>query len=299
MNTTLSPAPCAAPALQRSRRVERLVRGQPTSDGDGVRLTRVLSQPLQKRLDPFLMLDAFGSDAASDYIGGFPSHPHRGFETVTIMLAGRMRHKDSVGNVGLLEPGSVQWMTAGRGIIHSEMPEQEEGRMAGFQLWVNLAARDKMTPPAYRDVPPADVPVVTLGGDVQVRVIAGQAMGVAGAVQRPTTEPVVLDIVLPAGQSFDAALPSGHNAFAYVYGGGVVTIGEGPSARVESERMAILTNDAAADGVRLLAETDARVLLVAGAPLNEPIAQYGPFVMNTSAEIEQAMADFQRGALAA
>ena len=299
MNTTLSPAPSAAPALQRSRQVERLVRGQPTSDGDGVRLTRVLSQPLQKRLDPFLMLDAFGSDAASDYIGGFPSHPHRGFETVTIMLAGRMRHKDSVGNVGLLEPGSVQWMTAGRGIIHSEMPEQEEGRMAGFQLWVNLAARDKMTPPAYRDVPPADVPVVTLGGEVQVRVIAGQAMGVAGAVQRPTTEPVVLDIVLPAGQSFDAALPSGHNAFAYVYGGGVVTIGEGPSARVESERMAILTNDAAADGVRLLAETDARVLLVAGAPLNEPIAQYGPFVMNTSAEIEQAMADFQRGALAA
>ena len=299
MNTTLSPAPTAAAALQRSRQVERLVRGQPTSDGDGVRLTRVLSQPLQKRLDPFLMLDAFGSDAASDYIGGFPSHPHRGFETVTIMLAGRMRHKDSVGNVGLLEPGSVQWMTAGRGIIHSEMPEQEEGRMAGFQLWVNLAARDKMTPPAYRDVPPADVPVVTLGGDVQVRVIAGQVMGVAGAVQRPTTEPVVLDIVLPAGQSFDAALPSGHNAFAYVYGGGVVTIGEGPSARVESERMAILTNDAAADGVRLLAETDARVLLVAGAPLNEPIAQYGPFVMNTSAEIEQAMADFQRGALAA
>jgi redox-sensitive bicupin YhaK (pirin superfamily) len=295
MNTTTP----SSFSVQRSRQVERLVRGQPTSDGDGVKLTRVLTQPLQKRLDPFLMLDAFGSDAASDYIGGFPSHPHRGFETVTIMLEGRMRHQDSVGNVGLLEPGSVQWMTAGRGIIHSEMPEQQEGRMAGFQLWVNLAAKDKMTAPAYRDVAPADVPVLALDGGVELRVIAGQARGVAGAVQRPTTEPLVLDIVLPAGQTFDAALPAGHNAFVYVHGGGVVTIGEGASARVDSERMAILANDAAADGVRLRAETDARVLLVAGAPLNEPIAQYGPFVMNTTAELQQAVADFQRGTLAA
>jgi redox-sensitive bicupin YhaK (pirin superfamily) len=301
MNTTSS-TPITPSRIQRSRQVERLVRGQPTSDGDGVKLTRVLTQPLQKRLDPFLMLDAFGSDAASDYIGGFPSHPHRGFETVTIMLEGRMRHQDSVGNVGLLEPGSVQWMTAGRGIIHSEMPEQEEGRMAGFQLWVNLAAKDKMQPPAYRDVPPAEVPVVQLDGGVAVRVIAGQALGIGGAVTRPTTEPLVLDIVLPAGCSFDAALPPGHNAFVYVYGGGIVSIGDSDSAssasRVESERMAILTNDAAADGVRLTAEQDARVLLVAGAPLNEPIAQYGPFVMNSTAEIHQAVADFQRGALA-
>ncbi|MES2098284.1 MAG: pirin family protein [Pseudomonadota bacterium] len=300
MNTTTLPITgSSTPVVRRSRQVEQLVRGQPTSDGDGVKLTRVLTQPLQKRLDPFLMLDAFGSDAASDYIGGFPSHPHRGFETVTIMLEGRMRHQDSVGNVGLLEPGSVQWMTAGRGIIHSEMPEQQEGRMAGFQLWVNLAAKDKMQPPAYRDVAPADVPVVTLAGGVQVRVIAGTTLGVAGAVTRPTTEPLVLDIVLPAGQSFDALLPAGHNAFAYVYGGGVVTIGAGSSSRVESERMAILKNDAEADGVRFSAETDARVLLVAGAPLNEPIAQYGPFVMNSTAEIHQAVADFQRGALAA
>lgn len=301
MNTT-TPTPDAS-TLHRSRQVERLVRGQPTSDGDGVKLTRVLTQPLQKRLDPFLMLDAFGSDAASDYIGGFPSHPHRGFETVTIMLEGRMRHRDSVGNVGLLEPGSVQWMTAGRGIIHSEMPEQQEGRMAGFQLWVNLAANDKMQPPAYRDVPPADVPVVLLDGGVRVRVIAGTALGVRGAVTRPTTEPLVLDIVLPAGQAFEALLPAGHNAFAYVYGGGTVTIGEADigngTGRVASERMAILTNDAAADGVRVRAETDARVLLVAGAPLNEPIAQHGPFVMNSTAELQQAVADFQRGALAA
>ena len=291
MNTTLTP-------VQHSRAVERTVRGQPTSDGDGVKLTRVLTQPLQKRLDPFLMLDAFGSDAASDYIGGFPSHPHRGFETVTIMLEGRMRHQDSVGNVGLLEPGSVQWMTAGRGIIHSEMPEQEEGRMAGFQLWVNLAAKDKMTAPAYRDVPPSDVPALTLANGVQVRVIAGTALGVAGAVSRPTTEPLVLDLTLPAGTSFDAAVPAGHNAFVYVFGGGVVDVGGESPTRVESERMAILTNDKAADGVRLSAVQASRVLLVAGAPLNEPIAQYGPFVMNTTAQIHEAVADFQRGALA-
>ncbi|MDP9045088.1 MAG: pirin family protein [Pseudomonadota bacterium] len=291
-------APTTVPTLQRSRQVERIVQGQPTSDGDGVKLTRVLTQTLQKRLDPFLMLDAFGSDAASDYIGGFPSHPHRGFETVTIMLEGRMRHRDSVGNVGLLEPGSVQWMTAGRGIIHSEMPEQEAGRMAGFQLWVNLAAKDKMTPPAYRDVPPAQVPELQLEGGVRVRVIAGRAGGVAGAVQRPTTEPLVLDLVLPAGTTFDALLPAGHNAFAYVYAGGTVQIGAG-SPPVASERMAILANDAAADGVRLHALRDARVLLVAGAPLNEPIAQYGPFVMNSTEEIQQAVTDFQQGRLAA
>jgi len=290
--------PTSRHLLQRSRAVERIVRGQPTSDGDGVKLTRVLSQPLQKRLDPFLMLDAFGSDAASDYIGGFPSHPHRGFETVTIMLEGRMRHQDSVGHVGLLEPGSVQWMTAGRGIIHSEMPEQEEGRMAGFQLWVNLAAKDKMTAPAYRDVPPAGVPSVSLPGGIRVRVIAGSALGVAGAVTRPTTEPLVLDLTLPGGSVFDAEVPAGHNAFAYVFGGGVVEVGDTSATRVDSERMAILTNDPAADGVRLRAVQDSRVLLVAGAPLNEPIAQYGPFVMNTTQQIHEAVADFQRGALA-
>ena len=302
MEHTLAPT-VSAPSLHRPRRVERIVAGQPTSDGDGVKLTRVLTQPLQQRLDPFLMLDAFGSDAAADYIGGFPSHPHRGFETVTIMLEGRMRHHDSVGNVGLLEPGSVQWMTAGRGIIHSEMPEQDEGRMAGFQLWVNLAAADKMTAPAYRDVPPAQVPVVALADGASVRVIAGEAFGVPGAVTRPTTEPLVLDISLPAGASIDLAVPAGHNAFAYVYGGSAVQIGGGARClRVESERMAILANDAQADGVRLRsgapAGSTARVLLVAGRPLREPIAQYGPFVMNTTAQIHQAVADFQSGVLA-
>jgi redox-sensitive bicupin YhaK (pirin superfamily) len=292
MNTSSTP-------LARSRTVERLVRGQPTSDGDGVRLTRVLTQPLQQRLDPFLMLDAFGSDAASDYIGGFPDHPHRGFETVTIMKAGRMRHRDSVGNVGLLEPGSVQWMTAGRGIIHSEMPEQEEGRMAGFQLWVNLAAQDKLQPPAYRDVAPADVPRFETDGGVAVRVIAGQTHGVTGAVQRPVTEPLVLDITLSPGSRFEVPLPAGHNAFAYVYGGVPVAIGGTLSA---SEHMAILTNDAAADGVSFAVAAEAgapaQVLLVAGAPLKQPIAQYGPFVMNTVQELQQAVSDYQRGVLA-
>jgi quercetin 2,3-dioxygenase len=294
--------------VHRSRGVERQVRGQPTSDGAGVKLTRVLTQPLQRRLDPFLMLDAFGSDSASDYIGGFPDHPHRGFETVTIMKAGRMRHQDSVGNVGLLESGSVQWMTAGRGIIHSEMPEQQEGRMAGFQLWVNLAARDKMQAPAYRDVPPAGVPALTTGSGVTMRVIAGATHGVVGAVTRPTTEPLVLDLELPAGASVDIAIPASHNAFVYSYGAPVEVGDAGAGvARVEAERMAILTAAAtgsagAADGVRLAAPATsagpARVLLVAGRPLNEPIAQYGPFVMNTTDELHQAVRDFQTGVLA-
>ncbi len=295
-----------------SRAVERSVRGQATSDGDGVKLTRVLTQPLQRRLDPFLMLDAFGSDTASDYVGGFPDHPHRGFETVTIMLEGRMRHRDSVGNVGLLEPGSVQWMTAGRGIIHSEMPEQQEGRMAGFQLWVNLAAKDKMCAPLYRDVPPADVPEFELASDaaepIRVRVIAGCTHGVTGAVTRPTTEPLVLDITLPADGVIHVPIPAAHNAFIYVFGG-ALAVGAGEKAsRVDCGSMAILTTDAAADGVSLSAQpsvsnpnmtqTETRVLLVAGHPLNEPIAQHGPFVMNTVAELHQAVADFQRGALA-
>jgi redox-sensitive bicupin YhaK (pirin superfamily) len=290
-----------APVLFRSRKVERTVRGQPTSDGAGVRLTRVLTQPLQRRLDPFLMLDAFGSDAAADYIGGFPDHPHRGFETVTIMLAGRMRHRDSVGNVGLLEPGSVQWMTAGRGIIHSEMPEQEAGRMAGFQLWVNLAAKDKMQPPAYRDIAPADVPVLTTAEGATVRVIAGTSQGVRGAVERATTEPIVLDIALPPGASFAAAIPEGHNAFAYVHAGAVDVGDAGAATRVEVEQMALLGNESGTDGVRLATSADgieARILLVAGRPLGEPIAQHGPFVMNTTAELHQAVNDFQRGVLA-
>src|SRR5450432_49876 len=292
-----------SPQIFRSRGVERVVRGQATSDGDGVKLTRVLTQPLQRRLDPFLLLDAFGSDAARDYGGGSPEHPHRGFETVTIVLEGRMRHRDSVGNVGLLEPGSVQWMTAGRGILHSEMPEQEEGRMAGFQLWVNLAAADKMSAPAYRDIAPGAVPAYTSESGVHVRVIAGESQGHAGAVARPTTEPIVLDLTLPPGTVFDVALPSGHNAFAYVFGATSVEVGGGEATAVEPEQMAILANDVGSDGVRFEVPAgvaaSARVLVVAGRPLGEPIAQYGPFVMNTTAELQQAVRDFQRGTLAA
>ena len=279
------------------REVERVVAGMPTSDGAGVRLTRVLAHTLQRRLDPFLMLDAFRSDDPNDYIAGFPEHPHRGFETVTYMIAGRMRHRDSTGGEGLLENGGVQWMTAARGVIHSEMPEQEAGVMEGFQLWLNLPASAKMSEAGYRDIPAAGIPEFTAGADVRVRVIAGRSHGVAGAVERPETEPLYLDIHLPAGARFEQALPPEHNAFIYVYRGEVTA---GPQQeRVGEKRMAVLANGAENDGARLDAVTDARVLLVAGRPLGEPIVQYGPFVMNTREQIEQALADYRDGTLAA
>ncbi len=273
------------------RTVERIVIGQATSDGAGVKLTRVLTQPLQRRLDPFLMLDAFGTDDPQDYIGGFPNHPHRGFETVTYMIAGRMRQRDNAGHEGLLGNGSVQWMTAGRGIIHSELPEQEDGRMEGFQLWLNLPAKDKMRAPWYRDITPAEIPELTTDQGATVRVIAGSSHGVDGAMQRDVTEPLYLDIELPAGASFEQALPEGHNALVYVYRGGVKIAG----TDVPVQRMAILANGKDADGVRITAGAASRVLLIAGKPLNEPIAQYGPFVMNTQDEIFQAVKDYQAG----
>ncbi|MDP3841169.1 MAG: pirin family protein [Oxalobacteraceae bacterium] len=276
-----------------SRSVEQLVAGKATSDGAGVKLTRVLTQPLQHRLDPFLMLDAFGTDQPEDYIGGFPDHPHRGFETVTYMLAGRMRHRDSAGHEGLLQNGGVQWMTAGRGVIHSELPEQEEGRMEGFQLWLNLAAKDKMSAPWYRDIQSADIPEFTTPEGVTVRAIAGTSHGIAGAMQRDTTQPLYLDLHLPAGASFAQTLPPGFNAFVFVYRG-QLQIGD---KLVPQQRMAILKNDAGSDGVILHAEAPARALLIAGQPLGEPIAQYGPFVMNTQEQIFQAINDFNAGRL--
>jgi redox-sensitive bicupin YhaK (pirin superfamily) len=279
---------------QRPRRVERLVAGQPTSDGAGVKLVRVLTQNLQRRLDPFLMLDAFGSESRDDYIGGFPDHPHRGFETVTYMLEGRMRHRDSAGNEGLLTNGAVQWMTAGRGVIHSEMPEQEDGRMEGFQLWLNLPARDKLCEPWYRDIPSAQIPEVQAEG-VRVRVIAGQALGVQGAMQREATAPTYLDLHLEPGARFDQALPPAHNAFVYVYRGSLTVA----DTEVPRQRMALLANTPGSDGVVLTAGPEgARAVLIAGQPLNEPIAQYGPFVMNTNQEIYQAVEDFRAGRLA-
>ena len=285
---------CTTPfAIAEPRTVERLITGQPTSDGAGVKLTRVLTQDLQRRLDPFLMLDAFGSDSAADYIAGFPDHPHRGFETVTYMLAGRMRHRDSAGNEGLLQSGGVQWMTAGRGVIHSELPEQSEGLMEGFQLWLNLPARDKMQPPWYRDIQSAELPEWHDDG-VTVRVLAGASHGVAGAVQREGTQALYLDIHLEAGAVFEQPLPAAHNAFVYVYRG-AVQIG---AQAVPQQRMAILANSG--DRVRATAAADgARLLLIAGQPLKEPIAQYGPFVMNTQAEIRQAVEDFRAGRLTA
>jgi len=280
-----------AERVRQSRSVERLINGQFVMDGAGVRINRVLTQSLQRRLDPFLMLDAFGSDKPGDYIAGFPSHPHRGFETVTYMITGRMRHKDSAGNEGLITNGGVQWMTAGRGVVHSEMPEQNEGLMEGFQLWLNLAARDKMNAPWYRDIPNAEIARFTSAGGAEVQVIAGSSHGVAGAVQREGTEPLYLDIALPAGASFEQSLPVGHNAFIYVFRGAVTVDGRG----VANTRLAILSNSEQADGVRIETEQASRVLLVAGRPLNEPIAQYGPFVMNTQAEIAQAVEDFRAG----
>jgi quercetin 2,3-dioxygenase len=276
-----------------SRRVERLVAGTVTSDGAGVKLTRVLHQSLQRRLDPFLMLDAFGSDNPDDYLAGFPDHPHRGFETVTYMVQGRMRHRDSAGHEGRPEDGGMQWMTAGRGVVHSEIPLQENGVMEGFQLWLNLPAKDKMTAPWYRDFAAAALPRFVTDAGVTVTVIAGASHGVTGAVTRETTAPLYLDIHLPAGSRFAQAVPAGHNAFVYVYRGQVAIAGQ----RVPAQRMAILANDESADGVLLEAAEDAKLLLVAGRPLKEPIAQYGPFVMNTEQEIYQAVIDFQQGRL--
>ena len=284
----------AVPAVQRPRTIERLVQGQATSDGAGVRLVRVLTQDLQRRLDPFLMLDAFGTDNPGDYIGGFPDHPHRGFETVTYMLEGRMRHRDSAGNEGLLVPGSVQWMTAGRGVIHSEMPEQADGRMEGFQLWLNLPARDKLCEPWYRDIASGEIPQWQ-GPGVTARVIAGQTHGVQAVVQREATAPLYLDLHLEAGATFEQDLPDSHNAFLYVYRGELSVAGQA----VRRQRMAILANTPGSDGVVLTAGAEgARAILIAGRPLKEPIAQYGPFVMNSNAEIYQAVEDFQAGRLA-
>ncbi len=293
MSTTISTL--QRETVSRARDVERLVVGQPTSDGAGVKLTRVLTQPLQRRLDPFLMLDAFGTDNPDDYIGGFPNHPHRGFETVTYMIAGRMRHRDNAGNEGLLQNGSVQWMTAGRGIIHSELPEQEDGRMEGFQLWLNLAAKDKMNAPWYRDIQSAEIPEFTTPEGVKVRAIAGASHGVQGAMQRATTEPLYLDLEIPAGGSFAQTLPAVANAFVYVYRGSLQIGG----THVPLQRMAILGNAPDRDGIVMRADVPARALLIAGTPLGEPISQHGPFVMNTKEEIMQAVSDYQGGKFAA
>lgn len=278
----------------KSRSIERIVDGVATSDGAGVKLTRVITGKFQKRLDPFLLLDAFSSENPDDYIGGFPDHPHRGFETVTYMLAGRMRHRDTAGHEGLLENGDVQWMTAGRGVIHSEIPEQKDGAMEGFQLWLNLPAKNKMTEPWYRDIASQTIPEYVTPEGVTVRVIAGKNNEVDGAVSREDTEPLYLDVHIPAGAAFSTVLPASHNAFIYVYLGAVTVEGE----QVASRRMGILNNEPDADGVTLQADVDTRLILLAGKPLNEEIVQYGPFVMNTQQEIHQALNDYNNGLFA-
>jgi quercetin 2,3-dioxygenase len=277
--------------MTRPRPVARLARGMPASDGAGVKLNRVIGTPELGDVDPFLMLDEFRSDDAADYIAGFPDHPHRGFETVTYMLAGRMRHGDNKGHTGRLEAGSVQWMTAGRGIVHSEMPEQENGLMQGFQLWVNLPAKDKMIEPRYQEIPPQDIPVTALPGGVAVKVIAGTVGDTTGPINGIATDPILLDLALPAGASVALPLPRGHNAFLYAFDG-EAAVGEA-ATRLTRGSIAVL---GAGDGVLLTAPAGAaRVLLAAGKPLNEPVARYGPFVMNTNDQLRQAILDFQSG----
>jgi redox-sensitive bicupin YhaK (pirin superfamily) len=273
------------------RGVEAHVDGVQTSDGAGVRLTRVLGASLQRRLDPFLMLDAFASDDPDDYIAGFPDHPHRGFETITYMIEGRMLHRDSAGHEGLLEAGGMQWMTAGRGVVHSEIPQQESGRMEGFQLWLNLPASAKMSQPWYRDFSAAELPRLRTEHGAGAVVLAGSCHGVQGAVTREATAPLILDLQLDVGGRFELPLPAAHNALLYVYRGAVEIGGQGVAQRT----MAVLDNRG--DTLRIDAPQAARALLVAGRPLGEPIAQYGPFVMNTEQQIYQAVNDYRAGRL--
>jgi redox-sensitive bicupin YhaK (pirin superfamily) len=275
------------------REVVKQVRGMPTSDGAGVKLTRVIGQPALGDLDPFLMLDEFGTDNPGDYIAGFPAHPHRGFETVTYMLDGRMRHKDNHGHEGVLVPGAVQWMTAGRGIVHSEMPEQQQGRMRGFQLWLNLPARTKMMDPAYQEFGPERIPMASPARGVHVKVIAGTVGAATGPVVQPATDPTYLDIELDADASFVQALPPEHSAFVYVFEGELSVVSGATMTALPQHTLAVL---GPGDQVRLQSgAVAARAILVAGRPLHEPVARYGPFVMNTQDQLRQAFEDYQGG----
>ena len=277
------------------RNVARVVRARDTSDGAGVRLRRSLGSQELPELDPFLLLDEFRSDDPNDYLAGFPDHPHRGFETVTYMLAGHMEHRDHMGNRGDLAAGSVQWMTAGRGIIHSEMPRQEQGLMWGFQLWVNLPAKDKLCPPRYQDIPPEAVPEVALaGGAGTVRVVAGSYAGTAGAVSGIATDPLYLDLRLEPNAEISVPVALGHRALAYVYGG-QASLGTEAGTRLTTAQLGVLDDG---DSLRIRSGDDgARLLLIAGKPLDEPIVRHGPFVMNTREEIVQAVRDYQSGRL--
>eukprot|EP01132_Coremiostelium_polycephalum_P006685 gene6685-8270_t len=278
-----------------SRTISKIVNGVATSDGGGVKLKRVIGGTISN-LDPFLLLDEFKSDVKDDYLAGFPDHPHRGFETVTYMLAGNMEHKDHKGNKGLLTSGSVQWMTAGKGIIHSEMPKQVDGLMWGFQLWVNLPAANKMMEPRYQDIPPKSIPVVDDGQGNKIKVIAGKYKETEGPVSGIITKPLYLDVDLAPGASFSEEIPSTHTAFAYVFKGSGKFGPKSNLKELKLSQMGVLEANNNQDRIEVIAgEEGVRFLLVAGLPLNEPIARYGPFVMNTQAEIQQAFRDYQSG----
>ena len=274
-----------------ARSVESIHAGQPATDGAGVRMTRVIATPGLDHFDPFLLLDEFRSDDPDDYIAGFPDHPHRGFETVTYMLAGAMQHGDNKGNTGLLGPGSVQWMTAGRGIVHSEMPQQEDGLMWGFQLWVNLPAAEKMAEPRYQDIPASDVPETRVGDNTVVRIIAGELNGVAGPVSGVATEPFYFDVRCAGPARLRLPAAAGHNVFAYPYQGDI-TVGGEDGTPVPRGNIALL---GPGDEVAVASTAAASFILVGGRPLEEPVARYGPFVMNTADEIRQAIMDYQAG----
>ena len=276
------------------RYIDKKVAGMPATDGAGVKLKRVIGGPALDMIDPFLMLDEFGSDDPESWIAGFPEHPHRGFETVTIMLDGRVKHADSVGNQGVIEAGDVQWMTAGSGIIHSEMPERAEGRLHGFQLWLNLPGKLKMIAPRYQDVRASRIASASQAG-ATVRVIAGEAFGVKGAADSLTLVRL-LDVSIDADAVFEIDVPDEHACFAYAYEGGLrATDRNGSPADIASGSLAVLSGSG---GARLQAGgSGARLLFANGMPLREPVARYGPFVMNTRAEVQQAFEDYSRGEL--
>ena len=275
------------------RSVTRILSGRETSDGAGVRLRRYIASPDLDMLDPFLLLDAFHSDNPDDYIAGFPPHPHRGFETVTYLINGRFRHKDSAGNEGVIKAGGVQWMTAGRGIEHSEMPEQEHGLVFGFQLWVNLPASKKMMPPRYQEIEAEFIPLEKREGGVESRVIAGTTIkGTEGAVKDIEAAPMYLDISLPAGQGYVERVEQGHTAFVLVIQGEIEIEGDAVSTKLEQGNMAVLSDG---EQLHIRNQGDSRLLLIAGRPFNEPVARYGPFVMNTQEQIQQAFEDYRAG----
>jgi len=280
------------------RTILRLQDSEPVTDGDGVKIQRSVARGAPLTFDPFLLLDEIASDEAADYIGGFPMHPHRGFATVTYMLAGSMRHRDHMGNEGVLVPGGVQWMTAGRGVLHSELPEQSEGRLHGFQLWVNLPAAEKMQPPAYREFAPDDIPEVRMSAGSSAWVIAGEFVhgetSTFGPVQGVSTHPDYFDVALSAGETLVLPVDPDKRVVLYAYAGTLGVRGEADTRRLAQQQFAVLGEG---DTIEVVAEQDSRFLLLAGFPLREPVASWGPFVMNTPEEIEQAISDFRDGNL--